>query len=80
MAKMRRRVTSKKATNASLWEKASSDVSKRQKQSLAEFYTPLGRMVTRPSDSKKDWMSYDQWASAKTPFKDMVIPNPKRKF
>jgi hypothetical protein len=37
-------------------------------------------MVTRPSDSKKDWMSYDQWASAKTPFKDMVIPNPKRKY
>jgi hypothetical protein len=37
-------------------------------------------MVTRPSDIKKDWMSYDQWASAKTPFKDMVIPNPKRKY
>jgi hypothetical protein len=80
MAKMRRRVTSKKATDASLWEKASSDVSKRQKQPLVEFYTPLGRMVTRPSDPKKDWMSYDQWAAAKTPFKDMVIPNPKRKF
>jgi hypothetical protein len=37
-------------------------------------------MVTRPSDVKKDWMSYDQWASSKTPFKNMVIPNPKRKY
>jgi hypothetical protein len=80
MAKMRKRVLSKRATDASLWEKAASDVSTRQKQPLAEFYTPLGRMVTRPSDIKKDWMSYDQWASAKTPFKDMVIPNPKRKY
>jgi hypothetical protein len=80
MARMRKKVLSKRATNASLWEKAASDVSKRQKQPLAEFYTPLGRMVTRPSDVKKDWMSYDQWASSKTPFKDMVIPNPKRKY
>lgn len=80
MAKMRKRLTSKKAKDESLWEMAASDVSKRQKQPLVEFYTPLGRMVTRPSDIKKDWMSQDQWASSKTPFKDMVISNPKRKY
>ena len=54
MAKMRKRVLNKRATDASLWEKAASDVSTRQKQPLAEFYTPLGRMVTRPIDIKKD--------------------------
>lgn len=70
----------KTANDDSMWETMSSDVSTRQKRPLAEFYTPLGRMVTRPSDEMKAWMSYDQWASAKTPFKNMVIPNPKRKY
>jgi len=78
MARMR--FKPKRANSDALWEAMSSDIHSSSKQPLVEFYTPLGRMVTRPSDPRQDWMSYDQWASAKTPFKNSVIPNPKRKY
>ena len=63
----------KTATSPARWVRMSSDVKKRKKQPWAVFYTPLGRMVTKPSTKRKFGMSEEEWAASNTQFKHMRI-------
>ena len=80
MATLRYRYRDKKSRSDGAWEQASSDQRYKEKQDWCEFYTPLGRMVTKPSGKKPGYMGYDEWCAAKTPFKNQIISNPKRKY
>lgn len=77
---MRYKHKSKTSTSDSMWETMSSDIRASQTQDWCEFYTPLGRMVSKPAGKKPSYMADDEWCAAKTPFKNQVIRNPKRKY
>jgi len=80
MAKLRYRYRDKANKSDGVWEQTSSDTSPKQQQDWCEFYTPLGRMVSKPAGEKPGYMGYDEWCAAKTPFKNQVRRNPKRKY
>jgi hypothetical protein len=55
------------------WKRLSSDVKRRQKQEFCAFYTPMGRMVSKPAGKRPSHMHPEDWCAAKTPFKNRVI-------
>jgi len=50
----------------------SSSVKRREKQEWCAFYTPMGRMVSKPAGRRPRHMHPEDWCAAKTPFKNMV--------
>ena len=55
-----------------IWKTISSSVKKKKKQDLCAFYTPMGRMVTKPSGKRPRNMHPEDWCAAKTRFKNNV--------
>ena len=56
-----------------LWKTMSSDVKRQEKQDWCAFYTPMGRMVSKPSGKRPRNIHPEDWCAAKTPFKGKVI-------
>jgi len=55
-----------------IWKTISSSVRKKKKQDWCAFYTPMGRMVTKPSGKRPRNMHPEDWCAAKTRFKNNV--------
>ena len=56
-----------------LWKTMSSSVKKREKQDWCVFYTPMGRMVSKPAGTRPRNMHPADWCAAKTPFRGRVL-------
>ena len=54
------------------WKRLASDVKKQEKQELCAFYTPAGRVVSKPAGKRPRHMHPEEWCALKTPFKNMV--------
>ena len=46
---------------------------KKKKQDWCVFYTPMGRMVTKPSGKRPRNMHPEDWCADKTPFRGKVV-------
>ena len=55
-----------------IWKTISSSVKKKKKQDWCAFYTPMGRMVTKPSGKRPRNVHPEDWCAAKTRFKNNV--------
>ena len=55
-----------------IWKPISSSVKKKKKQDWCAFYTPMGRMVTKPSGKRPRNVHPEDWCAAKTRFKNNV--------
>lgn len=55
------------------WKTMSSSVQRRGKSEWCAFYTPMGRMVSKPAGRRPRNMHPEDWCAAKTPFKNRVI-------
>ena len=51
----------------------SSSVKRRPQQEWCAFYTPAGRMVSKPAGKRPNHMHPEEWCAAKTPFRGKVI-------
>jgi hypothetical protein len=69
--RIRRKVTN--GTKA--WERMSSDVRAFDRPPLCAFYTPAGRMVTRPHKRRPSGsgLSNEEWCAYYTPFKNQAM-------
>ena len=56
-----------------IWKTISSSIRKKPKQDWCVFYTPMGRMVNKPSGKRPRNMHPEDWCAAKTPFRGKVI-------
>ena len=64
----------KKSSNGLyMWETISSSVKRRPKQDWCAFYTPQGRMVSKPAGKRPRNVHPEDWCALKTPFKGKVI-------
>ena len=64
----------KKSSNGLyMWETISSSVQRRPKQDWCAFYTPQGRMVSKPAGRRPRDVHPEDWCSLKTQFKGKVI-------
>ena len=63
----------KKSDGTKMWESMSSSVKKRPPQDWCAFYTPMGRMVSKPAGKKPRHMHPEDWCADKTHFKGKVI-------
>jgi len=68
----------KSATSTARWESMTQDTKRKKKQPWCVFYTPLGRMVSKPAGRKPNYMSDEEWCAAKTPFKNQTIKKGRR--
>ena len=66
-----RRLT-KSSSGDMIWKTISSSVKKKKKQDWCAFYTPMGRMVTKPSGKRPRNVHPEDWCAAKTRFKNNV--------
>ena len=55
------------------WESMSSSVKRRPEQEWCAFYTPMGRMVSKPAGRRPRNVHPEDWCAAKTPFRNKVI-------
>jgi len=55
------------------WRTSTSSVKRRSRQPWCVFYTPQGRMVSKPKGVRPRNMHPEDWCAAKTPFKGKVI-------
>ena len=67
-----RRLT-KSSSGDKIWKTISSSVKKKSKQDWCAFYTPMGRMVTKPTGKRPRNMHPEDWCADKTPFRGKVI-------
>jgi len=67
-----RRLT-KSSEGDMIWKTISSSVRKKSKQDWCVFYTPMGRMVNKPSGKRPRSMHPEDWCADKTPFRGKVI-------
>ena len=63
----------KSARGVKMWKVMSSSVKRRPKQEWCAFYTPAGRMVTKPGGKRPRHIHPEEWCAAKTPFRGKVI-------
>lgn len=56
-----------------MWESMSSSVKRRPTQDWCAFYTPQGRMVSKPAGKRPRHMHPEDFCADKTPFKGRVI-------
>ena len=63
----------KKSDGTKMWESMSSSVKKRPTQDWCAFYTPMGRMVSKPAGKRPRKMHPEVWCADKTPFRGKVI-------
>ena len=68
---VRKLIKSSKGEKA--WRSMSSSVKRRARQDWGAFYTPMGRMVSKPAGKKPRHMHPEDWCADKTPFKGKVI-------
>lgn len=72
MARIRRR--DKADRNGNIWETVNKDSRKLNPKPFCEFYTPLGRVVTKgPNRRRRAGESESEYCASLTPFKGMVI-------
>ena len=63
-----------KSSNGEKMSKSmSSSVKRRPQQEWCAFYTPAGRMVSKPAGKRPSHMHPEEWCAAKTPFRGKVI-------
>jgi len=67
-----RRLT-KSSEGDMIWKTISSSVRKKKKQDWCVFYTPMGRMVNKPSGKRSRNMHPEDWCADKTPFRGKVV-------
>jgi hypothetical protein len=67
-----RRLT-KSSQGDMIWKTISSSVKKKKKQDWCVFYTPMGRMVNKPSGKRPRNMHPEDWCADKTPFRGKVV-------
>ena len=63
----------KSANGLKTRKRLASDIKRREKQEFCAFYTPAGRMVSKPAGKRPRHMHPEEWCAAKTPFKGKVI-------
>ena len=63
------RKLTKSANGIKAWKTMSSSVKRRGKQDWCAFYTPQGRMVSKPAGKRPRHMHPEDWCAAKTPLK-----------
>tara|TARA_B100000963_G_scaffold18275_1_gene13978 strand:- start:2085 stop:2306 length:222 start_codon:yes stop_codon:yes gene_type:complete len=63
----------KKSNGLKMWESMSSSVKKKPTQDWCAFYTPAGRMVSKPAGKRPRHMHPEEWCADKTPFRGKVI-------
>ena len=51
-----------------LWKTMSSDVKRQEKQDWCAFYTPMGRMVSKPSGKRPRNIHPEDWCAEKNSF------------
>ena len=66
------RKLTKSSNGTKAWESMSSSVKRRPQQEWCAFYTPMGRMVSKPAGKRPRHMHPD-WCADKTAFKGKVI-------
>jgi len=54
------------------WETMSSSVKRRPIQEWCAFYTPQGRMVSKPAGRRPRNIHPEDWCAEKTPFRGQV--------
>lgn len=67
---VRKLVKSSDGTKA--WESMSSSVKRRPTQEWCAFYTPQGRMVSKPAGRSPRNMHPEEWCADKTAFRGQV--------
>lgn len=55
-----------------MWESMSSSVKKRPQQEWCAFYTPMGRMVSKPAGKRPSNIHPEDWCAYKTQFRNQV--------
>ena len=55
-----------------MWESMSSSVKKRPQQEWCAFYTPMGRMVSKPAGKRQSNVHPEDWCAYKTQFRNQV--------
>ena len=55
-----------------LWQTMASDHKTQEKLDWCAFYTPMGRMVSKPSGNRPNNIHPEDWCAEKTPFKGKV--------
>ena len=63
----------KSSTGQKMWKSMSSSVKRRPQQEWCAFYTPAGRMVSKPAGKRPSHMHPEECCAAKTPFRGKVI-------
>ena len=63
----------KSSTGQKMWKSMSSSVKRRPQQEWCAFYTPAGRMVSKPAGKRPSHMHPEELCAAKTPFRGKVI-------
>ena len=63
----------KSSNGEKMWKSMSSSVKRRPQQEGGAFYTPAGRMVSKPAGKRPSHMHPEEWCAAKTPFRGKVI-------
>ena len=64
----------KKSSNGTkMWESMSSSVKRRPHQDWCAFYTPQGRMGSKPQGKRPRHVHPEDWCADKTPFKGRII-------
>jgi len=67
------RKLTKTAQGDKLWKTMSSDSRPREKEDWCVFYTPMGRMVSKPAGKRPRNVHPEDWCAEKTPFRGKVI-------
>ena len=62
----------KSADGTKMW-KLESASRKRPQQEWCAFYTPAGRVVSKPAGKRPRHMHAEEWCAAKTPFRNKVV-------
>ena len=62
----------KSADGTKRWTNMSTSVKIREKQDWCAFYTPQGRMVSKPAGKRPNHMHPEDWCAEKTPFRGKV--------
>ena len=57
----------KSSSGEKMWKSMSSSVKRRPQQEWCAFYTPAGRMVSKPAGKRPRHMHPEEWCAAKTP-------------
>tara|TARA_Y100000289_G_C3832707_1_gene104441 strand:+ start:74 stop:310 length:237 start_codon:yes stop_codon:yes gene_type:complete len=63
----------KNSDGTKMWKSMSSSVKKRPTQEWCAFYTPAGRMVSKPAHKRKRGTHPEDFCAEKTPFRGKVI-------